>query len=162
MHTEASSKISKLLTTELQSLYQSFTHRKVNASDLSDSVNMLSCLYSPARNCIYEGMYYVHLHNWLCNFPAENILILSTEEFQSNSQLIFSQVLKFVGLKSLEDGIINTITGMKYNYGGKVEDEPDYRLLSSSDKEKLQKIYTPLNEKLFNLLKWHDVNRSDG
>ena len=31
---------------------------------------------------------------------------------------------------------------MKYNYGSKVEDEPDYRLLSSSDKEKLQKIYT--------------------
>ena len=161
VHTGDSSKISKLLTTELQKLYKSFTHRKVDTNHLSDSVNMLLCLYSPAGNCIYEGMYYIHLHNWLCNFPAENMLILNTEEFQSSSQRIFSQVLAFLGLKPLDDGIINTITGMKYNYGGKVEDEPDYRLLSTSDKEELQKIYAPLNEKLFDLLKWHNVDWSD-
>ena len=161
VNTEASSRISNLLTTELQSLYKSFTDRNVDTSDLSDSVNKLSCLYRPAINCIYEGMYYIHLHNWLCNFPAENILILSTKEFQNSSQRIFSQVLEFVGLKPLDDGIINTITEVKYNNGGKVEDEPDYRLLSLSDKEKLQRIYAPLNEKLFDLLKWHDVDWSD-
>ena len=85
VNTEVSSEISNLLMAELQCLYKSFMKRNVDTSDLSDSVNMLLCLYSPAINCIYEGMYYVHLHNWLCNFPAENLLILSTEEFQSNS-----------------------------------------------------------------------------
>ena len=160
-NTKPSSKISTLLTAELQSLYKSFTHRNVSTNHLSDSVNMLLCLYSPAINCIYEGMYYVHLHNWLCNFPAENILILSTEEFQTSSKRTFSQVLEFVGLNPLEDGILNTITEEKYNYGGKVEDEPDFRVLSSSDKEKLQKIYIPFNKNLFDLLKWHDVNWND-
>ena len=63
-------------------------------------------------------------------------------------------MLEFVGLKPLDDGILNMITQVKYNDGGKVEDEPDFRLLSSSDKEQLRKIYTPYNEKLFDLLKW--------
>ena len=161
VNTKPSSKISTLIMTELQSLYKSFIHRNVDTNHLSDSVNMLLCLYSPARNCIYEGLYYVHLHNWLCNFPAESILILSTEEFQTNSQCTFSQVLEFVGLKPLDVGILNTVTKVKYNYGGKVEAEPDFRVLSPSDKEKLQKIYKPFNKKLFDLLKWHDVGWND-
>ena len=33
-------------------------------------------LFGPAENMVFEGLYYIHLLNWLCNFPAENILIL--------------------------------------------------------------------------------------
>ena len=124
VNTKLSSKISTLITTELQSLYKSFIHRNVSTNHLPESVNMLLCLYSPARNCIYEGLYYVHLHNWLCNFPAE--------EFQTSSQCIFSQVIEFVGLKPLDVGILNTVTKVKYNYGGKVEAEPDFRVLSQT------------------------------
>ena len=152
-HTKPFSRISTSLMTEIHHLYESFVHRNINISDLTANVNALLCLYPPSKNCIYEGMYYVHLHNWFCNFPAENILILNTEEFFNNTKFIFSQILNFVGL-------LNKIVKVKYNYGGKVEDEPDHRLLSSSDKEKLQAIYKLLNEKLFDLLKWHDVNWS--
>ena len=157
-NTNSFSKISTLVRAEVHRLYQSLLQRGANMNDLASSVNMLLCLYQSAKNCIYEGMYYVHLHNWMCNFPPENILILNTEEFRNRSKCIFSQVLNFVGLRPLDDGILNTITEMKYNYGGEVEDEPDYRLLSSSDKKTLQTIYKPLNDKLFNLLQWHDVS----
>ena len=155
------SKISTLVNAEFDHLHEMLKRRNINMNDLTADINALSCLYGPAKNCIYEGMYYIHLHNWLCNFPAENILILSTEEFQSNVKRIFSQVLDFVGLKPLDDEILDTITQVKYNYGGKVEDELDYRLLNSLDKKNLQTIYKPLNEKLLDLLMWDTDTWSD-
>ena len=157
----SNSTISSVLMAELDRLNEMFVQRNTNVNDLTADINALLCLYGPAKNCIYEGMYYIHLHTWLCNFPAENILILNTEEFHNCSTHIFSQVLDFVGLEPLDDGILNTITEVKYNYGGKVEDEPDFRLLNSSDRKKLQTIYKPFNDKLFDLLKWHNVSWND-
>ena len=154
----SNSKISMFLKAEIHRLYEMFVQRNINMNDLTANINDLLCLYGPAKNCIYEGMYYAHLHTWLCNFPAENILILNTEEFHNNTKRIFSQVLDFVGLESLDDRILDTITKVKYNYGGKVEDEADFRLLNSSDRKKLQTIYKPFNEKLLDLLKWQNVN----
>jgi len=151
-------KISTFLTKDFNHLYQSFEDRNINMNDLTSNMSAVSCLFKPAGNCIYEGLYYVHLYNWLCNFPAENILILSTEEFHYDSNRIFSQVLNFVGLRPLDDEILNTITKMKYNYFGRLEDEPDFRVLSSSEKNSLLKIYRPFNKKLLDLLKWHDLN----
>ena len=153
--------ISTLVNKEVNNLYALFRRRKINMNDLTGNLNKLLCLYQPSKSCIYEGMYYVHLHNWLCNFPSENILILNTKEFLNKTKIIFSQVLDFVGLSPLDDGVLNEIVKVKYNYGGKVEDEPDYRLLSSSDKKRLQAIYKPFNEKLLDLLKWHYVNWSN-
>ena len=156
---DSSSTISTFLKTDIHHLNETFVQKNINMNDdLTADINALLCLYGPAKNCIYEGMYYVHLHTWLCNFPAENILILNTEEFHNNTKRILSQVLDFVGLKPLDDGILDTITKVKYNYGGKVEDEPDFRLLNSSDRKKLQTIYKPFNEKLLDLLKWQNVN----
>ena len=157
----SNSKMSTFLKAEIHGLYEMFMQRNINMNDLTADINALLCLYGPAKNCIYEGMYYLHLHTWLCNFPAENILILNTEEFHNSTKRIFSQVLDFVGLRPLDDGIINRIIKMKYNYGGKVEDEAHFRLLNSSDRKKLQTIYKPFNEKLFDLLKWHSINWRD-
>ena len=161
-NTKPYSRISTLVMTEVHRLYESFLRRDVNMNDLTANVNTMLCSYRSSKNCIYEGMYYVHLHNWLCNFPAENILILNTEEFYNKPKCIFSQVLDFVGLRPLDDGVMNEITQVKYNYGGKEENEPDYRLLSSSDKKRLQAIYEPFNKKLFDLLKWHNINWTIG
>ena len=149
---------STLVMKQINNLHLLFRRRKVNMNDVTANIDKLLCLYQPAKSCIYEGMYYVHLRNWLCNFAAANILILNSEEFLNNRKCIFSQVLDFVGLRPLDDGVLNKIVKVKYNYGGKVEDEPDHRLLSSSNKEKLQAIYKPFNEKLLDLLKWHNVN----
>ena len=156
--TATTQKASILVMKHINILHLLFQRRKVNMNDVTANIDKLLCLYQPAQNFVYEGMYYVHLHNWLCNFPSENFLILNSEEFFNKTKIIFSQVLDFVGLRPLDDGVLNEIVKVKYNYGGKVEDEPDHRLLSSSDKEKLQAIYKPFNEKLFDLLKWHNVN----
>ena len=39
------------------------------------------CCMPRGTNDIYDGLYYLHLLNWLCNFPAENIMIINIEEF---------------------------------------------------------------------------------
>ena len=151
---DSSSKISTFLMKEAHQLYQSFAQRNVNMNDSTANINKLLCSFEPAKNCIYEGLYYIHLHNWLCNFPAENILIVNSEEFYNNTNYIFSQVLDFLGLSPLNHEISDKITKVIYNNGGKVKDELDFRLLSSSDKKILQTIYKPFNKKLNELLGW--------
>jgi len=47
------------------------------------------CKFRPTESMIFEGMYYVHLLNWMCNFPAENILIINSEEFSTSWYSIF-------------------------------------------------------------------------
>ncbi len=44
------------------------------------------CLFSDlcCESMIYEGMYYVFVMNWLCNFPKENIMILNSDEMFHN------------------------------------------------------------------------------
>ena len=139
-----------------------FYHRlslqgNINMNDLSSHPNQLACTCGPAGNMVFEGLYYVHLHNWLCNFPAENILILSTEQFQNNPVKSIAEVMKFVGLQPLEDHVMQQVTSVIYNYGGKLEDEESFRKLTISDRKKLMTIYESFNDKLFQLLKWNSL-----
>ena len=129
----------------------------VNMDDLSSYPNKLKCMHGEDRNMVYAGLYYVHLHNWLCNFPAENMIILNTEQFRDNSVKSLAEVMEFVGLQPLEDHKMQQVTSVLYNYGGRLEDEPSFRKLSVSDRKKLMPIYEPFNKKLFQLLNWNTV-----
>ena len=126
---------------------------------LSNHPNEIACLrHDPSdRNMVYAGLYYVHLHHWLCNFPAENIIILNTEQFRENSVKSLAEVMEFVGLRPLDDHKMQQMTSVLHNYGGRLEDEPSFRKLTVSDRKKLIPIYEPFNKKLFQLLKWNNV-----
>ena len=66
---------------------------------------------------IYEGLYYVHLMNWLCNFPSENIMIINSEEFYRNASTVLDLVFQFLNLKRLDADTYKWITLTTYNKG---------------------------------------------
>ena len=153
------SRISTLILAEIDRLYANLLQRKksINANKISDDPNSLTCLFNAGANSIFEGLYYVHLHHWLCNFPADNILILNTEEFRNSKIKVLSQVFSFVGLKPLDNKTLQQITKIMYNHNDNVDEELDFRILTAADKKKLKAVYKPFNDKLFTLLKWKNV-----
>ena len=119
----------------------------------------LLCLFVPAGNVVFEGLYYVHLLNWLCNFPPENILIINSEEFFANSSVILDQVVQFLGLKQLQWHEYEQITNKVYNEGNYSHTSKAH-IMPAKMKQKLLEIYEPFNAVLLKLLEWplHSVN----
>jgi len=61
-----------------------------------------------------EGLYAQQLRHWLKIFPRENILIIPTEEFESNQQVIYNKIFRFLDISQFE--IKNTEKMEKGNY----------------------------------------------
>ena len=110
------------------------------------------CMYKPSRNMIYEGFYYVHLMNWLCNYPSENIIILNSEEFYRNTSEILKQVYQFLGLQPLSNDHRNLITSFVFNKGSQTV--LSHQILQKSDRKKLNALYKSFNKELMKLLTW--------
>ena len=113
------------------------------------------CCMPRGTNDIYDGLYYLQLMNWLCNFPAENIMIINSEEFYEFPFRVVTKVLHFIGLSSLSADNYTAISSTVYNKGR--YDKFDTRL---SDKlnTQLHNLYHPFNEELFELLHWKNVD----
>ena len=109
-------------------------------------------LFESAGNMVFEGLYYIHLLNWLCNFPAENILILNSEEFYEHPSKILDIVFQFLGLTRLDPGTCESITSTVYNKG-KYE-VPAYQRLNRTEIESMMEIFKPFNKALLELLQW--------
>lgn len=122
----------------------------VNAEDMPKEWSKLVGLFGPASNMVFEGLYYVHLLNWICNFPAENILILNSEEFYRNSSKILDIVFQFLELKRLDSDAYNLITSVIYNQGHYAVPR-----LSNRDRASLLRVYRPFNKALSELLQWN-------
>ena len=150
--------LTTVVKTQLDTLFAEVFSRRADVTKLPQDWKKLVCLFDPANNLVFEGLYYVHLLNWLCNFPAENILILNSEEFYRNTSTILKQVFQFLGLKELDNATHEWITSNVYNRGGKRV--PSYQKLSTVDRKKLQGVFEPLNMALFKLLRWSTVTWS--
>ena len=103
-------------------------------------------------NMIFQGFYYVHLQNWLCNFPAENILILNSEEFFEKPITILDIVFQFLDLTRLDSVTYKSITSSIYNE--RKYDIPSYQKLSQEDVSSMVKIFKPFNKRVLELLQW--------
>lgn len=114
------------------------------------------CLFSCCSSMIYEGMYYVFVMNWLCNFPKENIMFISSEEMFTHPVDIYKQVLTFLGLKPLTLQEVQRITSVVYNKGIK-QSQPHHQL-TDSDRKILHEFYHHFNSGLLELLNWDTVN----
>ena len=114
------------------------------------------CLYR-AGKCIFEGYYYVHLMNWLCNFPSENILILNSEEFYRDTAYAVNQVMEFLSLAPLTEEYLKNVTSKAYN-AGHHEDRALRHRLDTADKKLIRKVYRYSNEALLNLLNWKHID----
>ena len=150
-------KLPETTNKELEQIYSRKKFRSlmedVNESLVAKNWSSLLCLFSQSANIVYEGLYYVHLLNWLCNFPPENILIVNSEEFFSEPSDILDQVTRFLRLKTLDWSEYDRITEIVYNKG-KYEHKSEAQSLTSDAKKKLLNVYGPFNEALLRLLDW--------
>ena len=149
--------IGKFIKNELDDFFSTATGKKLSTLQVKDVRHgwaSLRCKFLPAKNMFYEGIYYVHLKNWLCNFPAENILILNSEEFFQKTAKILKQVFQFLGLSSLPEESYNATA--VYNQGN-YKNIPPHQRLTEAYRSKLRLAYKPFNEALFQLLDWRNM-----
>ncbi len=137
---------------EIEAFSREVMEADVSIHDYTKCWDRLSCLYAPAKNMVFEGLYYTHVMNWLCNFPLDNVLIANSEEFFENPTQILREVFDFVGLKRLDEAMLNSIASAVYNEGS-------YNVsvslkISNLDRERLAELYKGYNEPLLELLNW--------
>lgn len=118
----------------------------------------LRCLFECCQNMIYEGLYYVFVMNWLCNFPKERIIFINSEELFYNPVLVLRQVLNFVGLRPLDDSTLADITSHVYNKGTKPYKSEHH--LSPVNRQILLNYYSVFNDALLSLLDWNQLDWS--
>jgi len=151
------SSISLFMHKHLNEFLRKVHYRTVGKKQVEQEWKHFVDLFSPAENLVYEGLYYVHLMNWLCNFPAENVMIVNSEEFYRNTGTILDLVFQFLTLKRLDQDTYNWITSVTYNKG-KFSNISASRKMSGSDRTLLMGAYRPFNQALLDLLRWESVD----
>ena len=145
------------ISNEVKSEIRSLRRRLVSAtrsryySSPDDWNKYLGTFYS-AQNMVYEGMYYIFVMNYFCNFPAENILIINSEEFFNNPPRVLTQMFNFLGLKQLGAKRLQRFTSRVFNKGARKL--LPHQVLNIVDKVRLNHVYRPFNAALFKLLHW--------
>ena len=147
---------STVVEVELESFINTALKKGADIRSIDQSWERFRCLFSPSRNLLFEGLYYVHVMNWLCNFPPENILILNSEEFFEKTPTILEQVIEFLALSPLDIDTVEFITSTVYNQGSGFTHSHQH--LSDLDRRKLMAIYKHTNKPLLQLLDWQNVN----
>ena len=138
---------------EINNFYIATSENGLDNNTMQDHLNDLFCIFNKYKlpNAIYEGLYLVHLHLWLCNVPAENILILNSKDFFHHTADVLSEVIQFIGLSPLSNEAIVSIVSRKYNSSPKLEVKHS---LSQSKRQRIKDLYQPFNLKLMDLLQW--------
>lgn len=144
--------ISETTKNEYHVLKAKLDQQKLNLPQNESDWVDFRCLFSCCTSMIYEGMYYVFIMNWLCNFPKENIIFINSEEFFTYPVDIFKEILTFLGLKPLAEETIKHITSVVYNEGPTTHEVQHQ--LKEEDLQTLNSIYRPFNEGLLKLLNW--------
>ena len=91
-------------------------------------------------NYLKKGLYALQLKYWLKIFPRENILIVSTEEFESNQQIIYNKIFEFLNISKFE--VKNT----------KKMEKGNYLPMKSETRNLLLDYFRPHNHELFELI----------
>ena len=144
--------ISFFVNKEIKNFHNALLKRKLHPNTAQDHLNNLLCMFKPGINAIYEGLYPVHVHQWLCNVPAENILIINSEEFFQYTGDILSKVIHFIGLSPLSNKTIASIVSQKYNVvRSKLQSQ---HWLSQSERQRIKDLYQPFNLKILDMLHW--------
>lgn len=137
---------------ELEAFHTEVMYADMTVQSYTEHWDRLLCLFSPAKNMVYEGLYYTHVMNWLCNFPLENVMIVNSEEFFASPTLILREVIDFLGLRELDEATLHSITSAVYNEGS--YNVHSSLKISNTDRERLAELYERYNEPLLELLDW--------
>ena len=147
--------LSTVIKLEMSSFYNLILSKGIHVETGPEQWAKHCCMFAPSTNMLYEGLYYVHLMNWLCNFPAENILIMNSEEFYSNTTYIMQQVYQFLGLSPLSNDHRQLVTSFVFNKGA--ASLLSHQMLQDTDKKKINHLYKPFNKALIKLLQWNNI-----
>ena len=99
-------------------------------------------LIDPTKNFLKKGLYVNYLKKWLNLFPRENFLILPTETFAKDENLIFTKIFEFLNLPYHEIKNLKRMEKVVYKNS-----------LNSETKIKLDKFFESSNKELFELIK---------
>ena len=87
-----------------------------------------------------KGWYYEQLKLWLDRFPEEQILVISTEELETNPQKTMKEVFQFL---KLPEHNLKKFQKLKSS---------QYGPMDSKVRHDLSNYFKPKNEKLFSLI----------
>lgn len=144
----------QVISQEIQGFSTKVMNLGVSDSNYTEHWDKLLCMYGPAQNMVFEGIYYTHVMNWLCTVPLENVLIVNSEEFFVYPARILGQVLEFLKLSELDEATLHSITSAVYNEGS--YDVRSSLKVSDSGRERLDQLYEGYNKPLLELLSWKD------
>ena len=89
-HKKDNVNMSWFVNKEINNFYIATHKNGLDIDTMQNHLNDLFCMFiKDIPNAKYEGLYLVHFHLWLCNVPAENILILNSEEFFTTLLMCF-------------------------------------------------------------------------
>ena len=133
------------------------TDSTLDIDTIPELIQRIGCIPPPGRtrpNMFYEGLYLIHLSQWLCHWPAENVMIVNSEEFFESPGKIINQIIDFIGIDKMDSETLKNITSSAYNKGvGKA-------YFSREERELIQRLYEPFNTKLLEMLGWSSVDWS--
>lgn len=89
---------------------------------------------------VEKGLYYYTLIKWFEVIDRSRFLIIRSEDLYLNTQIVYSEVLKFLGTENFE---LKSTQAYRKN---------DYEKIEQPLKRELESFYAPHNEKLFSLL----------
>ena len=107
---------------------------------------------------LYRGLYAAQLEHWLRHFPAEQLLVVQSEEFYREPGLVMDRVTRFLSIDTIQwHSIVQPI----YNFGndssverGGPTDYTKHTALQPETKQRLQAFFQPYNDQL--KTKFHD------
>ena len=146
-------RIHDVVAKEIEAFKSRLPEKEISLAYLLQNWSIFRSQFAKATSMLFHGLYYVHVMNWFCNYPAENILIINSEEFFTRPSAIVKQVSQFIGLRALPDAEYNRITAVAYNKGG-YSLIPPHHQISVEDRARLAELYKPFNTLLLTLLEW--------
>ena len=96
--------------------------------------------FSQPRSNLVKGWYYEQLKLWLDRFPEEQILVISTEELETNPQKTMKRVFQFL---KLPEHNLKKFQKLKL---------AQYEQMDSKIRNELSNYFKHKNEKLFSLI----------
>lgn len=127
--------------------------RKILLQELNVYSNILNMtkppkLFRTAKNCWYEGMYYIHLKRLLTVLPENTIRIYWSQDFFRRTEAVVTDALKFIGADPADwdPGVVDS----KYNTHKKHDFER--HKLSPELVAKMRDVYRPFDQALGELV----------
>lgn len=132
-------KIIAILREPVSRAYSEYNETLKTNNKIEEFTKVLGDFTNPT-GILNRSLYYKQLKLYFQLFNRENILILSTEDLNKDSQKVFDQIFKFLNVEKFR---INTIKRFSEN---------KYTNLDNKMKNEISKLFYEENQKLFELI----------